>query len=79
MVSAFYLSNVEQYLKQDGIWMNFCGNVAQLPLDASSTFIYSQSAGQGGGGRGGGGGLSSYYRSMMKDVEANKCDTGLAR
>jgi hypothetical protein len=76
VVSAFYLSNVEQYLQQDGLWMAFCGNVAQLPLDASSTFIYSQSAGRGGRG---GGGLSSYYRSMVKDVEAYKCDTGLSR
>ena len=40
-VSAFYLSNVEQYLRQDMIWENFCGNVASLPLDASSTFIRS--------------------------------------
>jgi hypothetical protein len=50
-VSAFYLSNVEQYLVQDGIWNTFCQNVATLPLDASSTFIRSQSGG--GGGRGG--------------------------
>lgn len=76
VVSAFYLSNVEQYLQQDGLWMAFCANVAQLPLDAASTFIYSQSAG--GGGRGGGG-LSSYYRPMIKDVEAYKCGTGLSR
>ena len=40
-VSAFYVSNVEQYLKQDGIWNNFCGNVASLPLDQTSTFIRS--------------------------------------
>jgi hypothetical protein len=39
IVSAYYLSNVEQYLTQDGIWNNFCANVATLPLDASSTFI----------------------------------------
>ena len=32
-VSAFYLSNVEQYLRQDGIWDDFCANVATLPLD----------------------------------------------
>lgn len=50
-VSAFYLSNVEQYLVQDGLWGAFCQNVATLPLDASSTFIRSQSGG--GGGRGG--------------------------
>jgi hypothetical protein len=41
-VSAFYLSNVEQYL-QDGKWAAFCRNVATLPLDASSTFIRSTS------------------------------------
>jgi hypothetical protein len=40
-VSAFYLSNVEQYLRQDNIWDAFCGNVRSLPLDASSTFIRS--------------------------------------
>src|SRR5580765_5108342 len=36
-VSTFYLSNVEQYLEQDNKWQLFCGNVAALPLDASST------------------------------------------
>ncbi len=41
-VAAFYLSNVEQYLMQDGIWGNFCANVATLPLDDSSTFIRSR-------------------------------------
>jgi len=51
-VGAFYLSNVEQYLNQDGKWGAFCGNVASMPLDQSSTFIRSN---QGyGGGRGGG-------------------------
>jgi hypothetical protein len=40
-VSAFYLSNVEQYLRQDGLWYSFCANVATLPLDDSSTFIRS--------------------------------------
>ena len=52
-VGAFYLSNVEQYLVQDGKWNLFCQNVAMLPLDASSTFIRSES-GRGGFGRGGG-------------------------
>jgi hypothetical protein len=41
IVSTFYLSNVEQYLRQDGIWGNFCANVASLPLDETSTFIRS--------------------------------------
>jgi hypothetical protein len=51
-VSAFYLSNVEQYLVQDGKWDTFCRNVAALPLDATSTFIRSSSGGGGGGGFG---------------------------
>jgi hypothetical protein len=38
-VSVFYLSNVEQYLRQDGLWTDFCGNVASLPLDDASVFI----------------------------------------
>jgi hypothetical protein len=45
-VTAFYLSNVEQYLYQDRKWTAFCRNVASLPLDASSTFIRSQSTGR---------------------------------
>jgi hypothetical protein len=36
-VMAFYLSNVEQYLR--GRWNSFCANVAALPLDENSTFI----------------------------------------
>src|SRR5205814_6917695 len=32
-VSAFYLSNVEQYLVQDNKWDRFCGNAGSLPLD----------------------------------------------
>jgi len=38
-VSAFYLSNVEQYLRQDGKWSAFCRNSAALPLDETSVFI----------------------------------------
>jgi hypothetical protein len=38
-VSAFYVSNVEQYLEQNGKWNAFCANVAALPLDKSSVFI----------------------------------------
>lgn len=48
MVSAFYLSNVEQYLYQEGKWSAFCASVATLPLDASSTFIRSSGGGFGG-------------------------------
>jgi hypothetical protein len=43
-VSAFYVSNVEQYLFQDGIFDDFARNVATLPVDATSTFIRSVSS-----------------------------------
>ena len=46
IVSAFYLSNVEQYLRQDGLWNSFCANVAALPLDDTSIFIRSVRGGQ---------------------------------
>ncbi len=39
VVSAFYLSNVEQYLFQDGKAQAFYENVATLPTDAKSVFI----------------------------------------
>jgi len=45
VVSAFYLSNVEQYLRLERVWGAFCSNAARLPIDASSTFIR---AGRGG-------------------------------
>jgi hypothetical protein len=41
VVSAFYLSNVESYLRRDGLAMDFCRNVAALPLDQRSRFIRS--------------------------------------
>jgi hypothetical protein len=40
-VSAFYLSNVEQYLTRENRREPFCANVATLPLDPASTFIRS--------------------------------------
>jgi hypothetical protein len=39
VVSAFYLSNVEQYLFQDGKARAFYDNVATLPLNDTSVFI----------------------------------------
>jgi len=41
LVSAFYLSNVEQFLVQGGTWRNFCQSVATLPLDDASVFVRS--------------------------------------
>ena len=61
-VSAFYLSNVEQYL---GSWETFCRNVAALPLDAHSTFIRSAQ----GGGFGPGGGFVSSLGAMADEVK----------
>jgi hypothetical protein len=41
-VSAFYASNVEQYLFQQGDdWRRYYANVATLPMDAASNFIRS--------------------------------------
>jgi hypothetical protein len=40
-VTAYYTSNVEQYLFQNGVWQAFYTNVATLPLDDRSTFIRS--------------------------------------
>ena len=47
-VTAFYLSNVEQYLFQsEDEWRRFYTNVGALPLDSSSTFIRSVFDGMG--------------------------------
>ena len=43
VVTAFYVSNVEQYLFQDGAGHEFARNVATLPVDDESTFIRSVS------------------------------------
>jgi hypothetical protein len=59
-VTAFYLSNVEQYLYQNKM-VAFCRNVASLPLDTSSTFIRSSSRD--------GGGFVSSLSSMTVEVK----------
>jgi hypothetical protein len=42
IVAAFYTSNVEQYLFQQGDdWSRYYKNVSTLPLDATSSFIRS--------------------------------------
>jgi hypothetical protein len=40
-VTAFYTSNVEQYLFQQGRWMLFSRNVAAMPRDPGARFIRS--------------------------------------
>ena len=50
-VSAFYVSNVEQYLFGDGQAQAFYENVATLPMDSSSVFIRPYSMRRGGSGR----------------------------
>ena len=67
-VSAFYLSNVEQYLT-GGKWEAFCRSVATLPLDTSSTFIRSASGGGGFGGFGRGGGFVSSLGAMAEEAK----------
>jgi hypothetical protein len=39
IVSAFYTSNVEQYLFRNGVWADFARNLQALPLDRNSTII----------------------------------------
>ena len=46
--SAFYTSNVEQYLfQQNDDWSRYYKNVAELPLDSTSMFIRSIGGGRG--------------------------------
>lgn len=81
-VTAFYLSNVEQYLFQDNDnWKKFYANVGTLPLDSTSTFIRSVFNGPGTGFAGGGFGfmrsqnLLSSMTDTMKAYRAGKITT----
>jgi hypothetical protein len=65
-VSAFYLSNVEMYLKREEKWELFCANAAALPLDETSTFIRSLRSGSYGPG-----GLASELGLIQ--AETNNC------
>jgi hypothetical protein len=65
-VAAFYLSNVEQYLTREGTWYTFCGNVATLPLDPTSTFIRSVRNNTYGPGVG----LDSEWGNIVEEVKA---------
>jgi len=44
LVTAFYVSNVENYLRDNGVWTKFCANVATLPVDMVSLFIRPEPA-----------------------------------
>ena len=68
LVAAFYLSNVEQYLLQDGLWNDFCRNAATLPVDETSTFIRATRGGRYGAGYAYG--LSSELGEMAKAVKS---------
>lgn len=81
VVSAFYLSNVEQYLNQDGKEDTFLCNVAALPLDDASTFIFTGGGRFGrrgyGGIRAGGGLNTTFLRPILPDT--TQCGRGLSR
>jgi hypothetical protein len=68
IVSAFYVSNVEQYLRLERVWGSFCGNLARLPFDDTSTLVRA--------GRGGrysrGTALTAELASIATEVEG--CD-----
>ena len=76
VVSAFYLSNVEQYLNRSGTENAFLCNVATLPLDEKSTFIFTGAGRLGGGGGGGGGLNTTFLRPMLPDTVG--CETAPA-
>ena len=65
-MSAFYLSNVEQYLDREGMLAPLLRNVATLPLDESSTFIRSVRNSTFGPGIG----LDSAVGNMPEEVKA---------
>jgi hypothetical protein len=78
-VSAFYLSNVEQYLMKDGMWRTFCATVSSMPLDGSSTFIRSRVNSRGLGGPLPFGGTGMFWSGLgSMEAETRSCATGAA-
>ena len=69
LVSAFYVSNVEQYLRVERVWGSFCGNAARLPIDDASTFIRA-----GRGGRYARGGTALTHELTSIAIEVDGCD-----
>jgi hypothetical protein len=74
IVSAFYTSNVEQYLFQQGLNTAFYDNVATLPIDPTSQFIRSgrRAGSTGFGGRGAGGLSESMIAPIAEILKAFK-------
>ena len=56
-VTAFYVSNVEDYLTRNDVWPRFCANVAAMPLDSNSVFIRLN------------GGRSAFFAPMAAETE----------
>jgi hypothetical protein len=69
VVSAFYVSNVEQYLRAERVWGSFCGNAARLPVDENSVFIRA-----GRGGRFARGGTALTHELSPMSLELEGCD-----
>ena len=76
-VAAFYLSNVEQYLGQQGLLGSFCENVATMPLDAQSMFIRSVRGGRGSYGNGFNGGMG--YPGLINELGSMLTETKSCR
>ena len=79
VVSAFYLSNVEQYLRADGTAAAFCATVATMPLDETSTFIRGRANGRGIGPPmvfGGTGMFWSVLGEIQAETRSGDCNEG---
>lgn len=64
-LTAFYTSNVEQYLFQNGVWTAFYDNLAHLPRDAGSLIIRSPR----------GGSVVDPIQTLLNDVGDGKIRT----
>ena len=82
VVSAFYLSNVEMYLRRAGTWGDFCSNVATMPLDENSVFIRPSGSGFSSGTivfrtNGAAGGATGRVERIADDVQHRRRSIGL--
>jgi hypothetical protein len=67
-VSAFYVSNVEQFLTQGGIYDTFCASTLTLPLDETSIFIRSGPGGAYSSGYPGGSVETSWTGNILSEL-----------